>query len=168
MDRDLLGIRRRHSPLPSSSRFKSARSASSRDILESVCIRYTLGKRQQIWEVRREVIMSGKPQPGLSATRQLYSHFLLSPHSACSHCRKHLPFWQILPSLSLYPFPPFISCLHQHKEFLHLIPGLLGTLLDSEIFTARLNGNLLPLKLLWLVMVNSLLSIPNIGIPFED
>lgn len=137
------------------------------DILESVCIRYTLGEVCQIWEVRREVTLSGNTQPGPLATGQLHSHFLLSPDvSACSHCRKHLPFCQILLSLSL--FPPFISWLHQHKTSLHLIPGLLGTLLDSEIFTARLSGNLLPFKLSGLVMVNSLLSLPNTGIPFED
>lgn len=50
------------------------------DILESVYIRYPLGEVHQIWEVRRELTMSGNPQPGLSATRQLHSHFLLSPN----------------------------------------------------------------------------------------
>lgn len=110
--------------------------------------------------------MSGKPQPGLSATRQLHSHFLLSLNVCLLPL--HRPFCQMLLSLSLSPFPPFISCLHQHKECLHLIPGLLGTLLDSEIFTARLSGNLLPFKLSWLVMVNPLLPTPNTGILFED
>lgn len=69
MDRDLLGDRRWHSPPASSSCFKSARSVSSRGILERICIRYPLGEMHQIQVVRREMIKNGKPQPGISATR---------------------------------------------------------------------------------------------------
>jgi len=82
MDRDLLGVRRRHSPLASSSRFKSARSVSSREILERICIRNLLGETHQIWVVRREAIMTGKPSSD-SNTTLLLSH--------CSAVPKCLP-----------------------------------------------------------------------------
>lgn len=101
MDRDLLGIRRLHSPLASSSCFRSARSASSRDVLESVCMRYTLGEVHQIWEVRREVTMSGLSQVSQQRDITLFTLFCSPPMSACSHCRKHLPFCQMLLSFSL-------------------------------------------------------------------
>lgn len=111
--------------------------------------------------------MSGLSQ--VSATQHSSVHtVLLSPNVCLLPLQETSTLLSNAFFLSLSPFSPFISCLHQHKECLHLIPGLLGTLLDFEIFTARLGGNLLPFKLFWLVMVNSLLSILNTGIPFED
>lgn len=154
MDRDLLGDRRWHSPPASSSCFKSARSVSSRGILERICIRYPLGEMHQIQVVRREMIKNGKPQPGISATR--HSSFRIVLLSLNVFLLPLLETSTLLSKASLSlspsprpppPFPAFIICLCRYKDCLHVVSGLLVTLLDSELFTARLGGNLLSFKL---------------------